>query len=131
MSSAASKKTDQGAEQAAQKAAYPAATLAFYGPDDQLAIKAVAAVVLSEGDHHLAAVQEWHTEDTDIRTDRAVRQQIMEFLQSQKVQRVVMADRIIGCPHVEGVDYPKGKVCPFCPFWANRDRWTGQRLEEE
>ena len=23
------------------------------------------------------------------------------------------------------VDYPEGGVCPQCPFWAHRDRWTG------
>jgi hypothetical protein len=130
MASAASNKPGQGSEKADKQAAYPAATLAFYGPDDRLATKAVAAVVLSEADQHPAAIEEWHTEDSDIRSDPAVRQQIMDFLQSQHVQRVVMADRIIGCPHVEGADYPKGKDCPYCPFWANRDRWTGQPLEE-
>ena len=38
---------------------------------------------------------------------------------------VVMSDRIIGCPQEEGVDYPLGHACPRCPFWAHRDRWTG------
>jgi hypothetical protein len=41
---------------------------------------------------------------------------------------VVMADRIIGCPHEEGVDYPDGEKCPSCPFWATRDRWSGAVL---
>ena len=31
-----------------------------------------------------------------------------------------MTDRIIGCPHEEGIDY-EGSVCPRCEFWANRD----------
>ena len=22
-------------------------------------------------------------------------------------------------------NYPDGEVCPKCPFWAGRDRWTG------
>lgn len=35
-----------------------------------------------------------------------------------------MVDKIIGCPHEEGKDYPMGKKCPQCPFWVNRDRWT-------
>ncbi|MGW8251091.1 MAG: hypothetical protein ACWGO1_10650 [Anaerolineales bacterium] len=130
MASSASKQPDRGAGHTSQQTAYPAATLAFYGPDDQLATKAVASVVHSEEDSHPVAVEEWHTTGTDIRSDRLVRQQIMQFLQEHNVQRVVMADRIIGCPHVEGVDYPKGKDCPYCPFWANRDRWTGQPLEE-
>ena len=32
----------------------------------------------------------------------------------------------LGCPHEEGVDYPEGQICPQCPFWAHRDRWTGE-----
>jgi hypothetical protein len=43
---------------------------------------------------------------------------------------VVMADRIIGCPHEEGIGY-EGATCPACPFWAGRDRWTGKRLRQE
>ena len=41
---------------------------------------------------------------------------------------VVMTDRIIGCPHEEGIDY-EGATCPHCSFWAGRDRWTGERLQ--
>lgn len=44
------------------------------------------------------------------------------------VKSIVMADRIIGCPHEEGIDYPDGQVCPQCPFWAHRDRWSGDVL---
>jgi hypothetical protein len=40
-----------------------------------------------------------------------------------------MVDRIIGCPHEEGIDYPDGAECPECPFWKGRDRWTGELLE--
>jgi hypothetical protein len=36
-----------------------------------------------------------------------------------------MTDKIIGCPHEEGIDYPDGEQCPVCPYWAGRDRWTG------
>jgi hypothetical protein len=38
---------------------------------------------------------------------------------------VAVTDRILGCPHEEGVDY-EGRVCPQCPFWAHRNRWTGE-----
>src|SRR5712692_4405008 len=31
-------------------------------------------------------------------------------------------DGIIGCPHEEGIDYPEGKSCPQCPYWARRAR---------
>ena len=41
--------------------------------------------------------------------------------QKNKAKSDVMADRIIGCPHEEGVDYPDGSKCPKCPFCAIRD----------
>jgi Extended Signal Peptide of Type V secretion system len=31
-----------------------------------------------------------------------------------------------GRPHEEGIDYPEGSTCPRCPFWAHRDRWSGE-----
>ena len=37
-------------------------------------------------------------------------------------------DRIIGCPHEEGIDY-EGPTCPMCPHWAGRDRWTGEVVQ--
>lgn len=106
--------------------AYPAATLAFYGPNDQYATKVVATLVLSESDQHGSVSQKWRIQEGDIRNDPGVRRQILEFMQTHGVVRVVMADRIIGCPHEEGVDYPRGEQCPYCPFWATHDRWTGK-----
>jgi hypothetical protein len=50
------------------------------------------------------------------------------LLQEHGVLTVAMADRIIGCPHEEGIDYPEGAACPLCPFWKGRDRWTGERV---
>ena len=46
------------------------------------------------------------------------------FLRSHGVDSVAMTDRIIGCPHEEGTDYPEGEECPQCPFWKGRDRWA-------
>ena len=31
----------------------------------------------------------------------------------------------IACPHEEDKDYPEGGTCPQCPFWADKDRWSG------
>ena len=50
------------------------------------------------------------------------------FIEQHDVKSVVLSDRIIGCPHEEGIDYPQGEACPRCPFWAIRDRWTGEVL---
>jgi hypothetical protein len=43
---------------------------------------------------------------------------------------VIITDRIIGCPHEEGDDYPEGEPCPMCDFWKNRDRWTGEIIPD-
>jgi len=31
-----------------------------------------------------------------------------------------MTNGVIGCPHEEGIDYPLGEDCPFCPFWKGK-----------
>jgi hypothetical protein len=54
-----------------------------------------------------------------------ISEKILRFIQGHGAKSVAMMERIIGCPHEEGIDYPEGEVCPRCPFWAGRDRWTG------
>ena len=66
--------------------------------------------------------------DADRERPRVRPRAIVEFIERQGVKTVVLADRIIGCPHEEGVDYPSGEKCPECPFWATRDRWSGDVL---
>lgn len=106
---------------------YPIATVAFYGPDDQHATKAVVGIV-REDDGHPEELERWLTDDVDIRKDVAIQAAIGAFIEKSNVKSVVMVDRIIGCPHEEGVHYPMGGTCPQCPFWADRDRWTGEKL---
>ena len=53
------------------------------------------------------------------------RKEMLSFIENYDVKSVAMTDGIIGCPHEEGADY-EGPTCPTCPFWANRDRWTGE-----
>src|SRR6266545_2671864 len=103
---------------ARRKTGYPLATLAYYGPDNTRASKAVVGIVVSEQAANEAVLQKWHSDTTDVRTDPAIIQQILAYLDQQQVQRVVMVDRIIGCPHEEGIDYPEGEACPQCPYWA-------------
>jgi hypothetical protein len=52
----------------------------------------------------------------------------LALLRDHQILSIVMADRIIGCPHEEGIDYPDGQTCPHCPFWAGRDRFTHERI---
>ena len=114
------KKADRGFK------GYPVATVAFYGPDDKHATKVAVGIVVDESDEP-KNLQRWFAED-DLRNDPTIRNEILEFIKSHAVRTVVMTDRIIGCPHEEAIDYPEGQKCPLCPFWAIRDRWSGDVL---
>ena len=111
-----------------RKTGYPLGTIAFYGEDDKVASKVVVGILLSEKDEDVTFMEKWLQTSTDVRFDPEIKAQIVEFLEKRDVHRVVMVDRIIGCPHEEGIDYPEGEKCPRCPFWANRDRWTGEMI---
>jgi hypothetical protein len=107
--------------------AFPVGTVAFYGPDDRRASKLAAAVILGEGEEP-ADLRRWFSQEGDLRRDGQVLEEVSAFFKAHGVRSVGMIDGIIGCPHEEGVDYPEGDVCPACPFWADRDRWTGLPL---
>lgn len=53
---------------------------------------------------------------------------LLDYLAEHGIKSVVMTDRIIGCPHQEGIDYPEGETCQVCTFWKGRDRWTGEKM---
>ena len=115
-------------KKARRKTGYPVGTIAFYGADDQFASKVVVGIMLSEKDSEVSFLEKWWGTTIDVRFDPEILQNITKFLEEHQVDRVVMLDRIIGCPHEEGIDYPEGEKCPQCPFWASRDRWTGETI---
>ena len=106
---------------------YPVATVALYGPDDTSATKLTAGIVPAEN-ADVRDLRRWFSEGTDIRNDAGVAEEVLAFIDAAGARSIVMTDRIIGCPHEEGIDY-EGSTCPVCPFWAGRDRWTGKRLQ--
>ena len=93
---------------------YPVATIAHYGPTDKKATKVVASVVAYE-DAEPDPMKKWFSEN-DVRNDETIIREILEFLSENDIKSVVMPDRIIGCPHEEGIDYPEGEECPICQF---------------
>jgi hypothetical protein len=103
---------------------YPAATIAYYGPTDRHASKVVVGIFATEEAE--AELHKWIRSDTDVRRDPQVIAEIIALTESSAVKSIVVTDRIIGCPHEEGIDYPDGQSCPVCPFWERRDRFTGQ-----
>lgn len=105
---------------------YPSATVAYYGPDNKRASKVAVGIVNEKNE--VLFMEKWFSESSDIRFDRIVNQQILDFIRKQNAKSVAMTDGIIGCPHEEGIDYPEGQSCPQCPFWKNRDRFSGEAI---
>jgi hypothetical protein len=106
---------------------YPVATVAFYGPPNTFASKTAIGIVASEG--ATAKVERWFSQaGQDVRFDPVLGEQVSAFVKQQGAVSVVMTDRIIGCPHEEGIDYPDDSVCPQCPYWAGRDRFTHELI---
>ena len=115
----------KASRQRSESPKFPLATIAFYGPDDKMATKIAVGIIMEEGAEP-AFMKRWHSAGTDIRSLQHVNVEIFDFIRSHNVSSVVTIERIIGCPHEEGIDYPEGEVCPHCPFWAYRDQWTGE-----
>ena len=107
---------------------YPVATITYYGPDDKRASKVSVGIIVEEKGE-VVALERWVTEIADTRLDAEVNEAILRFLRQHGVKSVVTPDRILGCPHEEGIDYPEGAKCPQCPYWATRDRFTGEVLQ--
>ncbi|MBI3919456.1 MAG: hypothetical protein HY322_20895 [Betaproteobacteria bacterium] len=107
---------------------YPVATVAFYGPDDKVATKVSAGIVPAEGEEPVA-LERWFSEKGDVRNEHNILEGVLGFIRAHGAKSVAMVDRVIGCPHEEGIDYAEGSVCPRCPFWAHRDRWTGEPIQ--
>ena len=110
------------------KPQYPAATIAFYGPDKEFASKVAVGIIPYEG-AEAGDMEKWSSKLIDVRNEPSIGYEIKKFLESHNVKTVVYSDGIIGCPHEEGIDYPLGEYCPKCPFWIGRDRWTGNMLQ--
>lgn len=91
-------------------------TVTYFGPDDKLTTKIVAAVIRSEGAEPI--LERWV--GSNVMSNPKVRRKIREFFDHHFVKAVMATDRNIGCPHEEGPDFPVGQDCPFCTFWAGK-----------
>ncbi len=105
---------------------WPAATIAFYGPNLSQATKVAVGIVPSRSAEPLE-IRDWKVEEGDVRTNPVIAEAILDFIESHGVLSTIMADGIMGCPHQEGIDY-EGEWCPVCEFWHGRDRFTGERI---
>ncbi|MBY0445204.1 MAG: hypothetical protein K2Q15_08365 [Burkholderiales bacterium] len=106
---------------------YPIATVTFYGPNDQLASKVSVGIIQEEGGE-VVALERWLDENGDIRKNGALIAEVLAFITRYDAFSVISPERILGCPHEEGTDYPVGEKCPKCAYWENRDRFTGKLI---
>lgn len=98
------------------EAKYPVATVAYYGPDDRTPTKIAVGIV---NQHNLVlALERWA--GPDVATNPEIAAKIQQFIAQHGAKNVIMTDGVIGCPHEEGIDYPEGEDCPFCPFWKGK-----------
>src|SRR3954453_17881609 len=104
---------------------FPVATVAFYGPDNHRASNLTAGIFLAENEGEMEQ-KAGFAEPGEVREDVRIAEEVLAYMDGFGVRSVAMVDRIIGCPHEEGIDY-HGPTCPLCPFWAGRDRWSGER----
>lgn len=95
---------------------YPIGTIALYGPDDHTTTKIVAAVIKRENSEPI--LERWV--GTGIGNNPKVQRQMNAFFDRHHVKSVVAAEGNLGCPHEEGMDFPEGEDCPFCPYWAGK-----------
>ena len=97
---------------------YPVGTIAYYGLDDQVATKVVVGILDEQG--RVLATRRWYEAEGDVRISRRITREIAAYLKQHKVVRTVGVDRILGCPHEEGLDFPRGQTCPVCTFWSEK-----------
>lgn len=99
-----------------EKENYPIGILAYFGPDDKKITKAVAVIVPDRTSP--PSYQSWTS--PSLETDKNVAMEIGQYFTKNAVKEVIMTDGVVGCPHNEGIDFPMGEQCPYCPFWADQ-----------
>ena len=105
---------------------YPIATIAFYGPNNNVATKVVCSIISYDGAEP-DPMKKWFS-STALRKSEKVLSEVLGFIDENGAKSVSMVEEIIGCPHEEGIDYPDGEHCPKCIYWKGRDRFSGEML---
>lgn len=100
-----------------EKVTLPVTTVAYYGPDDKTPTKVAVGIIKRFGEEPIA-LKRWVGKD--VARDLGIQREIANFIKANNARSVVVTDGIIGCPHEEGVDFPIGEDCPFCPFWSGK-----------
>ena len=95
---------------------YPIGVLLYYGPDDQTVTKITAEIMDDPISEPLR--KRWYGDN--VTTDEKVLGELGSFFKNHQVNRVLMTNKVIGCPHESGIDYQEGEACPYCTFWQGK-----------
>lgn len=98
---------------------YPGATIIWYGPDDTRATKVAVGIVHGE-DQPPTAMKRWYGEEGDLRNDRAIAEEIRQFLELHGVTFFNAACYFSRCrslrlSQLASASQPPstGRACPF------------------
>ncbi len=97
----------------AENTTYPLATITYHGPSPDQASKIIVGILTAKDQAPI--IREWSGDG--IAEDVQSARDISLFIQEHDVSRVLTSEWVLSCPHEEGVDYPDGELCPFCPEW--------------
>lgn len=109
----AAQRLDQFKRLVAENTTYPLATITYHGPSPEKASKIIVGIL--EAQDQPPIVEEWSGEN--IAEDVEAAKEISQFIKDQAVSRVITSEWVLSCPHEEGVDFPAGEDCPYCPDW--------------
>ena len=109
----ANKRKNKFRKLVSENKSYPLATITYRGPSPDLASKIIVGIISAKD--KAPAIREWTGEG--IAEDVEAARDIARFIQEKDVSRVLTSEWVLSCPHEEGVDYPEGELCPFCPDW--------------
>ena len=88
----------------------------------------MVGILRRPGQKNANPVRSWSIDAGDVRNDPVISAEVTDWLRGQRIMDTLSYDRIIGCPHEEGIDYPMGRACPWCIFWAGIDRFTHEPI---
>lgn len=83
-------------KEAHRKVSRPIATVAYYGPPDQCATKAVVGLAPSEHNREPTALKKWFSQGKDVRNDPEIITEMTKFILEHNPEQVAIMDRIIG-----------------------------------
>ena len=92
-------------------------TVCYYVPDDKTPTKAAVGIVNELGKEPVELKRWW---GRDVIRDLRIQAEIADFIKAHNIGNVAITDGVIGCPHEEGLDFPTGEDCPYCPFWRGK-----------